>query len=1072
MARKHVSRDKGNLQNYKDLTSKIDKLIKSIDNLYSVFNKTDKEKEKTDKKEKENKPIRRKSTPIKLDDLRSRMNMEKNNTSSSMQNTGRGMELLAQRMKHSQNAGKATSKFASLLEVSGKGLNKFGAALGKAKGGVLMFVSFAVELIGKASKAIADADKRQQDIQNRRNTLITQRNITLSNIETENISDAINTEYTRQMSLFKENVTKLKGEQDIENQKAIANAAAQIGSTIGDINTTAWERLAAETDINAMRDKLKLEVGDGTTQGRVQQKEQRVRDLAYWEYQGRMSQREYEQRKTLLDAEAENAKLNMEAVRNAGENPLSESTNYIVGGRIHADNVYGEERFNQNYGKEGTESNNRFENYSTKTKIATAASAGAINSATSLVGLDFGGVIDASITKAETTLGRDITNAKNQLDYNTAVQNNFIKAGTAYYENAFKASDEIIDQVTEAKTSIIDTNANILKMYQKMAQTVEDWTLKFQDMSYKTGIGVGLTNKEQLGMFTSYMNSVTSKLSADYGMTAEEVFALQEGYKPNGRNKLLNRSDFDKQASFSKIYLGGDVNTASELANNTEIFNMGVSDTVDLMSEMAKKVNKIGLDGRKYMKDLTGYLKQANKYTFKDGVKGVAEMAKWAKNVRFNMDTLPQILENIQGGGLENVITKAAKIQVLGGRYAMFADPLAMYYEAYNDPDALAKRFNNMSKGMGRFDSKTGNVVFGQVEQELMRAFAEASGQSLEDIRSQAIYNIKKDRVYGINKNLNEEQKQSLVNKAYYKDGEWKVNDINGNEVSVSDINSNNINMVQGTTYEETMENGMKQITSFIQQFSGNKESNLSQLAQAITDDGTFYQEMTERLVKGQETYAKNFNEYVSSIEKNMEAATDAYSGALGSMVGDFKTKGEETVEAINKFGTDIVYYLKNIYSLIPGHTDSVFDEQPSKKENDNVSNRDKNPVKAHEIPTSSSVGGNISTNTSNNRSTVNPYPITNVNESISVPFKSPEPRIIPMAERMNNKTDTLNVSPVDVNVNGSIKLDVNGTQIDFINMLENNPLLIRKITEMTTNEIGKKINGGRGIPNYPYLEK
>ena len=44
-----------------------------------------------------------------------------------------------------------------------------------------------------------------------------------------------------------------------------------------------------------------------------------------------------------------------------------------------------------------------------------------------------------------------------------------------------------------------------------------------------------------------------------------------------------------EQAAFSKIYMGGDFDTTAELANQTEVFNMGVSDTVNLMGEMSKQ---------------------------------------------------------------------------------------------------------------------------------------------------------------------------------------------------------------------------------------------------------------------------------------------------------------------------------------------------------------------------------------------------------------------------------------------------------------------------------------------------
>jgi hypothetical protein len=1153
MGRRHTSRRNGNNlnNNYNKLNQNIKDLIDVISKLQGSFDKPNDDKD--DKKD----PFSKAKKRI-------------NGASDRMTGYGEYLQSFGSKMK---TANGQLSIFGKIINGSGSILSSFGKGLTKANGYLLAF-SIAIDIASKAAKSIADADKRQQDIQNRRNTLFTQRNIELSNIESEGYVDQLNTAYIKQMSLFNEHMVKLSGEQTIANKEAIANAALQIGSTIGDINQAAWERLSVETDILA--EKTKLGIADNTKLGgmeysdieKTRQKEQKVRDIATWGFSGRSEERAYQQRKELLNAEAENAKLNAETVRNRAENAWSESINSLSGGGTEADSVRnkGYERWNDKYGNKGVyKDNSRFETKDLSTKLASSTAAGMTNSVTTkLVGIDFGGITDAALTKSETTLGRDITNATNDLNSQSAFQQNYFKVGTEYYEKAKEGQDIIIDKASEIQKSVIDTNSQIEKMFQKMAQTVEEWAMKFQDVSFKNGIGMGITNRGQLETYSSYMNGMVTELSRKFGMTAEQVLQLQQDYSANGRNKIMNDNDLIKQGAFSQIYLGGDINTASELINNTELFNMGVSKTVDLMSEMAKKVNKLGLDGRKYMKDLSNYLKQANKYTFKDGVKGISEMAKWAQNVRFNMNNMPQILENIQSGGLENIITKSARMQVLGGQYARYADPLAMYYEAYNDPDALAKRFNNMTKGMGRFDAKNGNVTFGQAEQEIMRAFADASGQSIEDVRAQATYNVKKNKVTGISNNLTNEQQQSLVNKAFYENDQWKVNTIDGKTINVSDVNKDNVNMVQGDTYEDTMEKGMQQLVSFTQQFMGAKEGNLSQLSKTITDNGTLANNLNERLIIEEENFNKKFDEYIQNITKNIGEATKTYAGSLESTLKEHTKEWDKVKEAIYNQTKSLMSALNDIYKStsnsgfyngVAGNTKNggTFINSTNMPSYETFIQGEAQVSRMNETPSTTTVNdGIISSNSpisntgKDNVITINDGFINPKNKSMVVQANSVKPindgiakthpqdsaifakangpfdtlfngvfnkiddvwktvssisltnknsnvvPIEPIGISKDISTTTVNdgiissnspisntgkdnvitINPVDIKIEGSIRLNSNGHSVDLFSLINDNPLFIRQISQMISDEIGKSINGGRSIPEYGYLQK
>ena len=83
------------------------------------------------------------------------------------------------------------------VKETGEALSMFGGKIGKVGGALTKFAGWigiaieAIKLLDKAVAAIADADAKQQDIQNRRNTMLTDRNIELSNIETEGNVDSL-----------------------------------------------------------------------------------------------------------------------------------------------------------------------------------------------------------------------------------------------------------------------------------------------------------------------------------------------------------------------------------------------------------------------------------------------------------------------------------------------------------------------------------------------------------------------------------------------------------------------------------------------------------------------------------------------------------------------------------------------------------------------------------------------------------------------------------------------------------------------------------------------------------------
>jgi len=1089
-------RSQNNLDTFSKIKNSIDKLAKALEDNNKREEVRDKKAEQEKRKQE---AAKRKREANGYDSPAYTLFKKQKDKAEGYQKSGNLLQRIGKyyTRKGETLTGAGKTKKGKVFKALGGTLDKFGKGLKKASFW-LVGLQYASQALSQAFTAVAEANKRQQDIQNKRNTIFTNRNIDLSNIQAEGYTDQLNTMFAQQMAGFNIEAVKQQKEMGIASKTALADITAQIGGVIGDINQTAWERLAAQTDIKAESAKYDVDIEQ------TKQKEERASKLAGYEYQQREKERGFESQKTVMESDAENAKLNNEVLMNSYEHAWSEWGNRAFGGSTEADNVYSanknnrDQTWNNKYGATEVNDKNQFDTgsnlHSSRKMYSTF---GGINDVTSLVGIDFGGVGKSFITKRGTDLEKDITNRTNQLNADTAYQKNFFKVGSEFFSKSNEVQDKILDVSSEMKKTIIDTSAQIEKMYQKMAQTVEDWAMKFQDKAYNAGIANGITDKNKLDMYTVYMGKVTTKLARTYGMTADETMQLQNGYKPGGRAKMLNADDMNKQGALGKIYLGGDFNTVNDIANSTEIFNMGVSETVDLVSEMAKKANKMGLDGRKYLKDMAGYIKQANKYTFKDGVKGVAEMAKWAQNVRFDMNSLPAILDNIQNGGLENVITKAAKTQVLGGRFAMFADPLAMYNESFNDPEALAKRLNNMVQGMGNFDINTGNVSFGQAEQEILKAFADASGQSIEDVRAQAIYNIKKNKVEGVNNDLRKEDKQALVNKAFYEDGRWKVNTIDGKTMDVADVNKENIGMVEGGNYEDTMEKGMAKIVSFVNQFTGAKEGNLSELSTAIILNGDLERNMNERMAKEMQDFYTNFNTYVTKITENMNAATEAYTSSLKQNSQEqFVAKAQEIVSTIQNSSNVIVGKLEAIYQKMGNYYDQNITVNGQKGNNytvpdsvnDGIAIGENRPMFLNAKNVSSINDGIVKTNPQDSALFAKPNgPFdklfngvfgkvndvwANVNE-LPKSIENSMPSVVNNNQSSSKQTSGNNISidPINLNVNGNIKLTgANHEEVNLNELLKNNPMFVRQISQLISIELGKSMNGGRNLTNYPYL--
>ena len=482
------------------------------------------------------------------------------------------------------------------------------------------------------------------------------------------------------------------------------------------------------------------------------------------------------------------------------------------------------------------------------------------------------------------------------------VEQNLMNKQTELLDTKF----DILENMSE---SLIESELDEQKAWFKATQAIEKAFEEFAKISRDSSIALGfLTKNQEKGYRETVYNTVT-KSAAKFGRKTEEGLAFQNSYaESTGRNRLFDKRDFE--TSFAAGMIVGDEMVQS-FDSAMEIFNTGVSSANDMLFENLQQVNKIGLNSKKYTKTVVDSLKLAQKYNFKGGTDNVMKMAKWAENTRFNMSSLDSMLSKVSEGGLEGVITMGAQFQVLGGHAAMNADPLAMMYERYADPESFAKRMQDMTKGFGRIDEKTGESTFGMEEIMHMEQLAKIQGRSSEEVMNEVRARNKRQVVEKeLMGDYDEDEKSFISNNAEFnkKTGKFQVKVMDGNEIKLKDVDQlkpEDLEKIIPEDHNEKMEVLMEKLVTAAEKMAGETHSEQYQLASENFE--RFQEEYEERLKKAQNNFIEHYDEIKGHIADVSEDITAAY----GDFLNQFKEGGDKVQEAVDRLNT-IVTNLAN----------------------------------------------------------------------------------------------------------------------------------------------------------------
>lgn len=363
-----------------------------------------------------------------------------------------------------------------------------------------------------------------------------------------------------------------------------------------------------------------------------------------------------------------------------------------------------------------------------------------------------------------------------------------------------------IGKIAESIKIAVDA---IKKMDSEIMGLLDPWQKADAAVS-KYARSIGASQKAMMALrHEAIQSAVKGGIGLDFGMNVEDLIEAQTNYmKGIGRNVKLAA---DEQRSLAAI--------TSVFGDQTEMFDafdkMGVTmdGTAKHMGKMFAEAAKSGISLDKYAQNVKQGLATANRFTFRDGIKGMEAMAKRAAAIRMDMQQVEAFAGNF--GDIDTAISNSAKLQVLGGNFARGADPLGILNDSLSDLESLQKRMEGFTEGMAHFNRATGEVDIDRMSMWKLKEYAKITGQDqskvVEVARRQAMRGeIESQLKSSSNYNtLSEDFKELIKNTATFKDGKAGVT-INGEFKEISQLQEKDREKLLAETQDQSQD--IKQI--------------------------------------------------------------------------------------------------------------------------------------------------------------------------------------------------------------------------------------------------------------------
>ena len=238
------------------------------------------------------------------------------------------------------------------------------------------------------------------------------------------------------------------------------------------------------------------------------------------------------------------------------------------------------------------------------------------------------------------------------------------------------------DAEASLQRTIRDFAGALKKIYGDMNNISNTWAKVDQaSANFARSVGMAADGMKQLRNSTIELVR-TNQLAINFGINAEKLIQLQNQYIQGiGRNVTQNNAGLANFAAMTRVLQDqGAVDMTSKLEN----FGLSMEEVGNRVGKMFAEASKKGISFETYSKNFLNNIEIAQNYNFAEGLKGLENMARKASQIKLDMQQTASFANKVNT--VEGAINVGAKLQVLGGTFSQFADPLGMLNESLNDP--------------------------------------------------------------------------------------------------------------------------------------------------------------------------------------------------------------------------------------------------------------------------------------------------------------------------------------------------------------------------------------------------
>lgn len=400
-------------------------------------------------------------------------------------------------------------------------------------------------------------------------------------------------------------------------------------------------------------------------------------------------------------------------------------------------------------------------------------------------------------------------------------------------------------ELTEKEQKLYDSTLNSLKQQlavEKQALNIEK--KRVTTLKLLQNAAVGFLNALPISFFMeadASMKSINKELGLS-GIRAEAMRTNIEGASISAARLGANIQDLSniqstfadetgrakaltEEAQMAIVAIGKGtglgVEQAARLTGQFELMGLNAEKSAQFVQGVVDSSERMGVNTNKVLKNITENFKDLQKFTFRGGIQGFAEMASYAEKFKVDMGSMLDSAERART--LEGAVDLAAELQVMGGEFAK-SDPFKLLFLSRNDPAEFTKKINDMTKSVATFKKNADGsfeTFISPMDMDRLERVGESLGMQRGELVEQAkrMAEIRRMRQQMLGTTLTKDEMESIEGMAKFNSdtGKFFV-EINGQKKDLSRITAQDAQLIEQQA--RTLDQRAKDAQTFDEVFS------------------------------------------------------------------------------------------------------------------------------------------------------------------------------------------------------------------------------------------------------------